>query len=184
MTSLAELTSSTAFSPEVAGLFQSLSVAVRAESLAARALRAALSRKQKALIECELTGLQALAEEAIAASGLLSSAEAECLRCIETLQASGALPTDTPASAISAGLLGDLMPPALAEPFNEAVAELAAELALVSEINLQNEALLKNLLDYTQMAVRLIAGQDGADTYTRRGGVDAGAARKLVDSRV
>jgi FlgN protein len=184
MTSLAEHVSPNTLSPNAEELFQSLSVAVRAESLAARALRAALLRKQKALIECELAGLHILAEEAIAASGLLSAAEAECLRCIEALQGIDAVPSDLPACAINAGLLGDLMPPALAGPFSEAVAELAAELALVSEINLHNEALLKNLLNYTQMAVRLIAGQDGADTYTRRGGVDSGAARKLVDSRV
>lgn len=164
--------------------FETLEAAIRAESAAARGLRAALQQKQAALLRCKLAGLQELAEDVISASQALSAAEAAGVAGIAALQAQGRLPAEPPAGQFSARLLIELAPPAAQPSLGTAVAELGAELALVSELNLQNDALLRNLLDYTKMAVRLLAGQAGADTYTRQGGVEASAARKLVDSRV
>lgn len=175
MTSLAE--------PNSAG-FETLEAAIRAESYAARQLRAALKQKQGALVRCRLDGLQELAEGVTSASHALSEAEAACVSAIAGLQSAGLLPATSPAQQFSSRLLLEIAPPGAQGALGQAVAELGAELALVSELNLQNDVLLRNLLGYTKMAVRLLAGQDGADTYTRQGGVEATAARKLVDSRV
>lgn len=175
MTSLVEA-NSTGFAPLLAAL--------RAEVEAARGLRTAMKFKQDALIACRLDGLQALAEAVLAANQALSEAEASALGEIALLQEQGALPTHPPAEHFTASLLLSSAPTEDRAELGRAIAELGAELALVSELNLQNDALLRNLLGYTRMAVRLLAGLDGADTYTRYGGVESSAARKLVDSRV
>jgi flagellar biosynthesis/type III secretory pathway chaperone len=165
--------------------FAALASLLEQQLASARALHAALKRKQDVLVKNRLSELQTTAEEAITLAIELARLEELRLDELERLAQQGCLPSTPKPAAFNTELLLRSVPERERSLLQRPCRELAREIQTLSETNLQNDNLMHNLAEYTGTVLRLLTRQDSAPTYGRSGGVQSGpAGRPLLDSRV
>jgi flagellar biosynthesis/type III secretory pathway chaperone len=147
-------------------------------------LREASTAKQQALVKCRLDALQSLSEQEQALANQVAGCEQRRIDLLRQLQEEGKLDPRLSLEGITLSSLLELLPPDQQPELRKLSESLAKEADELREINLQNDALTANLLDYTATVMRLLTREDGAGNYTVAGKIAEMPGRAMLDSRV
>jgi flagellar biosynthesis/type III secretory pathway chaperone len=147
-------------------------------------LMATSTSKQQALVKCRLDELQGLSEQEQTQAAQVAACEERRLVLLRQLQDEGKLDPRLSLEGITLSTLLELLPTSQQPELQRLAEKLASEAEALREINLQNEALTANLLDYTASVMRLLTQENGSGHYTATGVIAGLPGRAMLDSRV